>query len=104
MMRRKKFSTAGHGTKMMRGSKGYLSERKGVDGGVSPGSEFAFQTGGFSGRRKREKASRNGVYVRFKVDRTTSKKYATDSLPSNHHPDWTQQSTKEHNLAGHKVR
>ncbi|GFT78524.1 hypothetical protein TNCV_178071 [Trichonephila clavipes] len=29
---------------------------------------------GFSGRRKREKAPRNGVYVRFKVDRTTSKR------------------------------
>ncbi|GFU85037.1 hypothetical protein TNCV_1553001 [Trichonephila clavipes] len=53
----------------------YLSERKGVDEGVTPGSEFAFQTGGFSGRRKREKkAPRNGVYVRFKVDHTTSKR------------------------------
>ncbi|GFU05494.1 hypothetical protein TNCV_3291341 [Trichonephila clavipes] len=52
----------------------YISERKGVDEGVTPGSEFAFPTGGFSGRRKREKAPRNGVYVRFKVDRTTSKR------------------------------
>ncbi|GFS85902.1 hypothetical protein TNCV_1219121 [Trichonephila clavipes] len=47
---------------------------KGVDGGVTPGSEFAFLTGGFSGRRKREKAPRNGLYVRFKADRTTSKR------------------------------
>ncbi|GFV37424.1 retrovirus-related Pol polyprotein from transposon 17.6 [Trichonephila clavipes] len=30
--------------------------------------------GGFSGRRKREKAPRNGVYVLFKADRTTSKR------------------------------
>ncbi|GFW04340.1 helitron_like_N domain-containing protein [Trichonephila clavipes] len=51
----------------------YHMMRKEVDGGVTPGSEFAFQTGGFSGR-KGEKASRNGVYVRFKVDRTTSKR------------------------------
>ncbi|GFW76250.1 hypothetical protein TNCV_3800851 [Trichonephila clavipes] len=36
--------------------------------------EFSFQTGGFSGRRKREKGPRNGVYVLFKVDRTTSKR------------------------------
>ncbi|GFU60290.1 hypothetical protein TNCV_3404361 [Trichonephila clavipes] len=42
--------------------------------GVDPGREFAFQTGSFSGRRKKEKAPRNGVYVRFKADRTTSKR------------------------------
>ncbi|GFU71188.1 hypothetical protein TNCV_871501 [Trichonephila clavipes] len=33
-----------------------------------------WETGGFSGRRKREKLRENGVYVRFKVDRTTSKR------------------------------
>ncbi|GFU19677.1 hypothetical protein TNCV_2741131 [Trichonephila clavipes] len=47
--------------------------RKGVDEGLTQGSEFAFQTGGFSGRHKRKKP-RNGVYVRFKVDRATSKR------------------------------
>ncbi|GFT54218.1 retrovirus-related Pol polyprotein from transposon 412 [Trichonephila clavipes] len=48
--------------------------RKGVDEGLTPGREFAFQTGGFSGRRKREKTTRNGVYMRFKADRATSKR------------------------------
>ncbi|GFV80967.1 uncharacterized protein TNCV_2269511 [Trichonephila clavipes] len=38
------------------------------------GQRVAFQTGGFSGRRKREKAPRNGMYVLFKADRTTSKR------------------------------
>ncbi|GFU41150.1 hypothetical protein TNCV_3899631 [Trichonephila clavipes] len=52
----------------------YLSERKGVDEGLTPGREFSFQTGGFSGRRKREKATRNDVYALFKADRTTSKR------------------------------
>ncbi|GFW05715.1 hypothetical protein TNCV_3407811 [Trichonephila clavipes] len=42
--------------------------------GFDPGLGVLFQKGGFSGRRKREKATRNGVYVLFKADRTTSKR------------------------------
>ncbi|GFX60712.1 hypothetical protein TNCV_4976881 [Trichonephila clavipes] len=47
-------------------------ERSGRRG--DPGQRVRFPDGRFSGRRKREKAPRNGVYVRFKVDRTTSKR------------------------------
>ncbi|GFX99322.1 hypothetical protein TNCV_1614481 [Trichonephila clavipes] len=52
----------------------YLSERKGVDEGVIPDSEFAFQMGGFLEDVRGKKPSENGVNVRFKTDRTTSKR------------------------------
>ncbi|GFT52968.1 hypothetical protein TNCV_2202711 [Trichonephila clavipes] len=37
-------------------------------------SSCGTRAGSFPGRRKREKASRNGIYVLFKADRTTSKR------------------------------
>ncbi|GFS64529.1 uncharacterized protein TNCV_4137561 [Trichonephila clavipes] len=52
----------------------FLSERRGADGGVTSGSEFASRREVFSGRRKREKSPKRIACVRFKVDRTTSKR------------------------------